>query len=79
MTQTVSKSRPRPGGVRQKRPVEGMRKTVPVDADVLAKLRPAATARGMSVPKLVRRLLAVIVDDDMIDAILDDMGDDHER
>jgi hypothetical protein len=47
-----------------------------MDKDVLASLRPAATARGISVPKLVRRLIATVVDDDLVDAILDDMGEE---
>lgn len=57
---------------RTPRPVEKMRRTVAVDRDVLNQLEPAASARGLTVTALVRRLLTEIADDGMVDAILDD-------
>lgn len=57
---------------RRARPSEQMGQTIVVSKDVLERLSPAALERGISVPKLVRELLAAIADDDLTYAILDD-------
>lgn len=59
-------------GAKQKRPSVDGQKTVCVDDDVLAALRPAAIRRGITVNALCRQLLACIAEDDLADAILDD-------
>lgn len=58
---------------RRKRPSEAGGRTVVIPVDVLDRLTPHATARGISTNELVRRLIDTAVDDGMIDAILDDM------
>lgn len=47
-------------------------KTVKIDNDVLEKLRPVAAARGIEVNQLCCNLLALIADDGLTDAVLDD-------
>ena len=46
--------------------------TVCVDNDVLISLRPHATRRGVSVNQLIRQLIGILADDDLVDALLDD-------
>ena len=46
--------------------------TVAIDNDVLRALRPHAARRQISVNALVRQLLAILADDDLVDALLDD-------
>ncbi len=46
--------------------------TVTIHAAQRAALAPHATARGVSVPKLLRMMLDAIIADDLVDAILDD-------
>lgn len=49
---------------------------VPVDPDTLAALRPHAARRSISVDLLIQQLLMILADDDLVDALLDDEGDD---
>jgi len=48
---------------------------VPVPADVLESLQPAARDRGISVPELIQRLLETIGAEKMADAVLDDAAE----
>ncbi len=57
---------------RPKRPTEKLSRTIVVSRDVLDLLQPEADARGISVNKLCRRLLAEIADEKLTSAILDD-------
>lgn len=57
---------------RKPRLSEANGRTVLFPADVLAALGPHATARGISANELARRIVQVAVDDELIDAILDD-------
>lgn len=59
-------------GQRRARPCEGGLRTVTVPIDVLARLAPHATRRGITSNELIRRMLDIIVDDDLMDGILDD-------
>lgn len=59
-------------GQRKVRPCEGGLRTVTVPVDVLARLAPHATRRGITANELIRRMLDAIVDDDLVDGILDD-------
>lgn len=45
---------------------------VRVDQETLAKLRRAASVRGLPVAALIEQLFIVMTDDDLIDALLDD-------
>lgn len=54
------------------KPYDGNARTVVIEASALDALEPAAVRRGLSVNALVRRLIYTIIDDDMVDAILDD-------
>lgn len=47
-------------------------RTVLVPVDVLALLSPHAARRGINANQLIRRLIEAIIDDDMVDAVLDD-------
>lgn len=47
---------------------------IPIDSQTLRALRPHAARRQISVPQLVRRLLDLMVDDSLVDALLDDDG-----
>jgi len=46
--------------------------TVAIDADTLRALRPHAARRGITVATLARKLLIVLADDNLVDALLDD-------
>jgi hypothetical protein len=59
---------------RQRRPAEEHGRTVLFPVDILDALRPAAAARGITVNTLARRLVEAVIDDDLIDAVLDDGG-----
>lgn len=59
------------------RPSEQNGRTVVVPVDILDRLRPYATARGISANELVRRLVDVAVDEGLIDSILDDVSEGH--
>jgi len=51
---------------------EGNNRQIAIGKDVLEHLRPHAQRRNVTPNELARRLLAQIVDDNMIDAVLDD-------
>ena len=57
---------------RRAAPAERNGRTVLFPADVLDRLRWAAGKRAVSVNELARRIVETAVDDNMIDAILDD-------
>lgn len=46
-----------------------------VDAEVRRALRPHAAKRSTTVDALIGRLLAILTDDDLVDALLDDVGE----
>lgn len=46
--------------------------TVVMDSDTLRALRPHAARRGVTVVALAQQLLATLVDDDLVNALLDD-------
>lgn len=71
----ISARRARDDGRRQKRPSEALARTVVITTDVLSALRPHAAKRDITVNALVRRLIETIADEGMVDAILDDGGD----
>ncbi|WP_421907088.1 hypothetical protein [Mameliella sp.] len=54
------------------RPAEVNGRTVLFPKDILDRLVPHATGRGISVNELCRRLVETAVEDGMIDAVLDD-------
>jgi transcriptional regulator len=60
---------------RQKRPAEEHGLTILFPADILDRLAPHAARRGIHVNSLVRRIVDTAIDDNMIDAILDDADD----
>jgi hypothetical protein len=45
---------------------------IELDPSVVLRLRPAAAERGVTVPGLIRDLLDRIVEDDLVQAVLDD-------
>jgi hypothetical protein len=45
---------------------------IAVEFDIIRRLRPAAAARDMPVTRLIRELLDVVAQDDLVAAILDD-------
>lgn len=47
-------------------------RTVLFPIDVLETMRPAAEARGIGPNELARRIVETVIDDDIIDAVLDD-------
>ena len=51
------------------------RRTVVFARDVLSRLRLHASRRGITPNELIRRLVETALDDDMIDAVLDDRPD----
>jgi len=57
---------------RHKRPSEQQGRTIVFPVDVLGSLRPHAQARGITVNKMVRDIVAAVADDELVDAILDD-------
>ena len=64
-------SRPR----REPRPSEQMGRTVVIPVDVLDALGPHAAKRCISVNQLAREIIATVVDEGMIDAVMDDADD----
>lgn len=66
-------SRKRP--MRHVRPSEQLGRTVVVPIDVLDALGPPAAKRGIHPNYLARLILATVVDEGMIDAVLDDNGE----
>lgn len=61
---------------RRKRPAEANGRTVLFPIDTLEKLRAAAEVRGITANELARRLVDTAAEENMIDAILDDMAQD---
>ncbi len=59
---------------RRRRPCEANGRTVVFPIDVLDALGPHAAARGISPNELARRLVETAIDDNLIDAVLDDRG-----
>lgn len=62
-------------GRRKTRPAEQLGRTVLFPADVLEALRPHAERRGVHPNALARRIVECVVDDDLVDAVLDDRED----
>lgn len=62
--------------IRPTRPSEQLGRTVVVPIDVLDALGPHAARRGIHPNNLARLILSTVVDEDMIDAVLDDEGMD---
>ena len=60
------------GGCRAVRPSERLGRTVVLSIDVLDALRPAAERRKITVAELVRRIVATVADEGMVDAVMDD-------
>ena len=60
---------------RRPRPAEINGRTVLFPVDVLEALRPHAEARGIAPNELARRLIEAAIDDNLIDAVLDDRGE----
>ncbi len=63
---------------RKPRPAEKHGRTVVIPAEVLERLEPHAQRRGITVNALARRIVAIAVDEGMVDAILDD-GHEMEK
>jgi transcriptional regulator len=57
---------------RRARPAETHGRTVVIPTDILDRLAPHATTRGISTNELVRRLVETALDEGLIDAVLDD-------
>ncbi len=53
-------------------PVHRPRRQIEIDTVILTALSRPAAARGVSVTELVRQLLAAIVEDELVAAVLDD-------
>jgi hypothetical protein len=64
----------RPRG-RTPRPAEELGRTVLFPIDVLDALGPHAAARGMHPNSLARLIVTTVVDENMVDAVLDDADD----
>ncbi len=64
------------GNLRPIRPISpasaDFRNLIRVDPETLAKLRPTASKRGLSVAALIEQLFIVMTDDGLVDALLDD-------
>jgi hypothetical protein len=60
---------------RAPRPAEQLGRTVVFPVDVLDSLRPHAARRGISVNALARLIVSTVVDEDMVDAVMDDAAD----
>lgn len=60
-------------GRRRARPSEALGRTVLFPTDVLDRLAPHAARRGMHPNCLARLIVETVVDEDMIDAVLDDV------
>jgi hypothetical protein len=67
----------RRGGNHRPRGRQEYRNVVPVDPETLAALRPHAVRRHISVDLLIQQLLMILVDDDLVDALLDDDEDSN--
>jgi transcriptional regulator with XRE-family HTH domain len=67
----------RPTRCREPRPSEQLGRTVVIPVDVLDALSPHAARRGIHVNTLARQILCSVVDDNMVDAVMDD-ADDQE-
>lgn len=63
---------------RRMRPAERDGKTVVVPRETLTLLEAPASARAITPNELVRRLLDIIAEESLSDAILDDGGDDAD-
>ncbi|WP_297773073.1 helix-turn-helix domain-containing protein [uncultured Roseovarius sp.] len=50
-----------------------------LNSDLREGLEPHAIARGMSVKEMALRLLDIVIRDGLVDAILDDTGDQNDR
>lgn len=50
-------------------------RTILFDPDLLRGLRPHAARRGTSVNEIARRILHAVIDDELVDAVLDDQGE----
>ena len=57
---------------RAPRPAEEMGRTVVFPVDILDALLPHAAKRGVHVNSLARRIVETVVDENMVDAVLDD-------
>lgn len=57
---------------RKPRPAEELGRTVLFPIDVLDALSPHAARRGMHVNQLARRIVEQVIDDDIVDAVMDD-------
>lgn len=62
-------------GKRTSRPAEQLGRTVVFPIDILAALGPHAAKRNMHPNSLARLIVETVVDDDMVDAVLDDGGE----
>ena len=62
-------------GRRRPRPAEAVGRTVLFPLEILAALGPHAARRGMHPNSLARAIVAAVVDDGLIDAVLDDGAD----
>lgn len=60
---------------RKRRPAEEHGRTVLFPTDVLNALAPHAARRGMHINALARLIVETVVDDEMVDAVLDDADD----
>lgn len=60
---------------RKPRPAEQMGRTVLFPVDVLACLGPHAAKRGIHVNQLARRIVETVADENIVDAVLDDLED----
>ncbi|WP_375263230.1 hypothetical protein [Palleronia sp.] len=57
---------------RPKRPAEANGKTVLFPNDILDRLRPHAERRGTTQNELARRIVETVIDENMVNAVLDD-------
>jgi transcriptional regulator with XRE-family HTH domain len=73
-TATVTALEHSAGRPRKSRPAEEMGRTVLFPTDVLDSLGPHAAKRNMHPNALARLIVETVVDDDMVDAVLDDGG-----
>jgi transcriptional regulator with XRE-family HTH domain len=60
---------------RRERPSEVLGRTVVIPIDVLDALGPHAAKRGVHPNSLARLIITTVVDEDMIDAVLDDAAE----
>ena len=63
------------GRPRRERPSEALGRTVLFPVDVLDALGPHAARRNITANTLARRIVEMVVDENMIDAVLDDAGE----